>query len=985
MTLSYIPITKPFLKTLAQGLLHQTNHDPSALMDITILLPTRRACRNLRDIFLDLMNGKPILLPRMQAVADVDADEILLLLQRDHHISSIPPAISNLERLSVLTQLVSKFQPTLHFDQCTSLSQSLIQFLDTLQRENLSLDRLDDIVGAEFSDHWKMILCFLNILRTTYPKYLEIAGKIDPIERQNILLDSLYQYWTQHPPQHQIIAAGITGSIKATRPLLKCIHNLPQGNVIVPGFIPDFNPDILRDSDIQHPYHELLSVIKDIGARWEDVHPWDANPDHDNPSTLQNTYKRSQFFIHSMTPSHMTEQWSHKNNIDIHDDLFDHFDVCEADNILEEGQIVAALIRQTLEDPKKTVAVIAPNRSISKSILSACLEYGITLNDSGGSPITECKNTHFILLILDLILTDYHPVSFIEFLRHPFFNKHISDEDLSFLDQKVFRGYRIEKEDIIPFLKSISASEDIIHQINIIFDALETLSPFLKENGAMSKIVYTHLAAAEKLSHIHDGASVLWQDEEGDALGRIFDAFLDTSINGQNFSLSEYKSILLRYMSQIRVNKIGYGHPRASILGVYESRLIHADHIIITGFNEGIWPSQQSQDPWMSRGMRKSYGLPDSDVSIGRMALDLIQLLSAPRISITRSLMLNSRPTMESRWLSRMNVLLKTTSTKNINFYNTILPLWIKKKNITDHGYKPFIPTRVHIPKHIKPTEFYATDIDTFSDNPYFFFIDKILGLNPLDSYDIDPDARIRGILIHNTLDSFIKGNINNKIPFDEESLLNTYHQCAKDLFISRSNQSLIKTRMYLSLLSFFQLEKQRRQNGFIPLHTEKKLESIFDLHNGTIHLKARFDRIDHDQTGNLCIIDYKTSKTPPSLSKIINGEKPQLGIEMTILASVIDEITNHHNDRSISSAFFWPIHPNSHDLRIFDEQEIEKIIENVRSGIRELFSSYYDDFFSFHYLQNKKESFREQIYTHYIRKQEWNGFIGDIIGEENE
>ena len=54
--------------------------DPLRLSRITVLLPTRRAARSLREAFLRLTGeaagGAPLLLPRMRPIGDLDADEL---------------------------------------------------------------------------------------------------------------------------------------------------------------------------------------------------------------------------------------------------------------------------------------------------------------------------------------------------------------------------------------------------------------------------------------------------------------------------------------------------------------------------------------------------------------------------------------------------------------------------------------------------------------------------------------------------------------------------------------------------------------------------------------------------------------------------------------------------------------------------------------------------------------------------------------------
>lgn len=66
-----------FVDTLARGLLKRYP-EPESLAAVTVLLPTRRACRSLRDAFLRVTEGAPLLLPRLLPIGDLDADELLL-------------------------------------------------------------------------------------------------------------------------------------------------------------------------------------------------------------------------------------------------------------------------------------------------------------------------------------------------------------------------------------------------------------------------------------------------------------------------------------------------------------------------------------------------------------------------------------------------------------------------------------------------------------------------------------------------------------------------------------------------------------------------------------------------------------------------------------------------------------------------------------------------------------------------------------------
>lgn len=100
---------RPFLATLAAGLLGMSVGDPMQLSRVTILLPTRRAARALRDAFLRTPSegrepGTPLLLPRMRPIGDLDLDELVWGGQTtESEILAVPPAIPELRRRLLLT------------------------------------------------------------------------------------------------------------------------------------------------------------------------------------------------------------------------------------------------------------------------------------------------------------------------------------------------------------------------------------------------------------------------------------------------------------------------------------------------------------------------------------------------------------------------------------------------------------------------------------------------------------------------------------------------------------------------------------------------------------------------------------------------------------------------------------------------------------------------------------------------------------------
>ena len=60
-----IPAGLSFVDSLAAGLLRLYGGGPLGLAEVTVLLPTRRACRSLLEAFLEAAEGRALLLPRL--------------------------------------------------------------------------------------------------------------------------------------------------------------------------------------------------------------------------------------------------------------------------------------------------------------------------------------------------------------------------------------------------------------------------------------------------------------------------------------------------------------------------------------------------------------------------------------------------------------------------------------------------------------------------------------------------------------------------------------------------------------------------------------------------------------------------------------------------------------------------------------------------------------------------------------------------------
>ena len=100
-----LPPNVSFLNSLAGWILE--NHDTTNYTKILILLPNRRSCRSMRDAFLDCSRGKPLLLPRIQPIGEIEEEVFFSDI-----INTIPLSqpINPVRRHFLLMKLIMRFQ-----------------------------------------------------------------------------------------------------------------------------------------------------------------------------------------------------------------------------------------------------------------------------------------------------------------------------------------------------------------------------------------------------------------------------------------------------------------------------------------------------------------------------------------------------------------------------------------------------------------------------------------------------------------------------------------------------------------------------------------------------------------------------------------------------------------------------------------------------------------------------------------------------------
>ncbi len=877
----------PFVDALAAGILACHGEEPMALARVRVLLPNRRAGRALTLAFLRRNGGRPMLLPRMLPVGDLDEDELAFVeadAMEGADVDSLPPAMPPLARLLTLARLVKALrQPTPPDDLALRLARELARLIDQVHVERLAMADLARLVPDELAAHWQLTLEFLTALTGRWRDLLAAQGALDPADRRNRLLAAQARAWTERPPAEPIIAAGSTGSIPATADLIAVVATLPAGAVVLPGLDVDAPAaawEAILD-DPGHPQFGMARLLRRLGVERGAVRPWLA------PGIDGTPPERTMLLNEAMRPAAAADLAAARPRLSAA--AVDGLARIDAPGLSEEARAIALIMRETLEEPGRTAALVTADRGLARRVAAELARWGIEVDDSAGEPLAGTPPAVFLRLIADLLASELAPVPLLALLKHPLAAVGFSAADcrrrVRRLELTARRGERPVPG--IEGLRAVAVDDASLRALIVALE--EAMAPLLacKDAAAggvapLADWLAAHVAAAEALAATpaEAGAARLWAGEAGEALAGFIAELADTGGEPTLIGAADYPAVFDELLSG-RVVRPRYGrHPRLQIWGTLEARLQHADRMVLGGLNEGSWPPEAPASPWMSRPMMNAFGLPLPERRIGLSAHDFVQACSAPQVWLTRAARVAGAPTVPSRWLLRLEALLDGPFADAVTARGA---RWLHWQEALD---RPTAEARQRRPApcpplHVRPRNLSVTEIETWARDPYALYAKKILELEALAPIDPDPDAADFGRFVHQALDDFIR-----ETPGDlADDALAHLLACGERAFGNMPRGAAVRAfwwPRFQQIARWFIGEERRRRRDRLGSVTEVKGLLVLETVSPPFTVRARADRIDQLKDGSLVTIDYKTG-APPSRREVGAGFAPQLPLEALI------------------------------------------------------------------------------------------------------
>ncbi|MGB3540696.1 MAG: double-strand break repair protein AddB [Mesorhizobium sp.] len=1020
-----IPPGAPFLPTLAKALLAGTlvpgfrfDVDPLALAGVTLYVPTRRAARALRGVFVELLGGNSAILPVIRPLGEFDEDEVLFETDAPESAGALAlaPPIASIERLLLLAPLARAWKRRLPahvaalFDEemvvpasaadAIWLARDLAQLMDEIETEGSDWARLADLVTGNLAGWWQVTLDFLKIVTENWPKLLEERDRSNPAAYRSALIRLEAARLKRNPPAGPVIVAGSTGSIPATAELLSVIANLPLGAVVLPGLdktlddasfaaisAPSAKPALLG-----HPQYGLGKLIARIGVTRHDVEEIGENP----------LALRTALIGEALRPAETTELWTETRGRFAADKVTEAFSgvtLLEAANERDEAAAIAIALRRAVGQKGQRAALVTGDRALARRVSAELLRFGVVADDSGGTPLSQTPPASLLRLSLEAAFHPGDPVGLLALLKHPLLSagmdraivRHAAEvvelvalrggtgrPDLATLPALFeTRLIQLAAGSRQPFWLARLTTKDIERARELLSRLAEAQAPLValraEKEADLTALIRASIVALENLGRAADGSlGLLYADDAGAKLAEFLRGLVSATAPFA-FAAEEWPDVMEALIAPETVKPSRGTDKAIAIWGALEARLQSVDTLVIGGLNEGVWPRKAESDRFMSRLMKTGIDLEPPERRIGLAAHDFQMAMGTKNVVLARAARSGDAPAVPSRWLQRLLTFIGKDHAAEMRRRGDELLFWARGLDAGDK--RDFAPRpRPTPPVAVRPHHFSVTEIETLRRDPYAVYARRILGLMPLDPVIRDPGAAERGTLFHAILHRFSRTVADPRDPAALEALIAAGRTCFAEAALPADVEAVWWPRFEKLAANIISWEVGRA-DAVARRHAEERADKT-EVGQSGVTLSGYADRVDLLAGGMADILDYKTGSSP-SKAQAHTLLTPQLALEGALLRR---GAFNELGRREPSQLAFVRLKPNGD---VFEESILEynrkprtasDLSEEAWARLEQLLVHYHDP--ATGYLSRAlpfREGETDGDYDHLARVLEWS------------
>jgi ATP-dependent helicase/nuclease subunit B len=509
-------------------------------------------------------------------------------------------------------------------------------------------------------------------------------------------------------------------------------------------------------------------------------------------------------------------------------------------------------------------------------------KYGIQFSLSPGYTLQSAPPISAIISLLETIYREYPRDKFLGTLRSPYF-KLISEEDFAHLSHislkaGVVRGVRSWEDGLNIYMHWLASKRNHKEGPQLSRKDIESIKLKIKEIFKKLGHFRTRHSLVEFVSLLKElldwtGIKERIKEEKGE-LGDRDDKALKSFLSvldeisaadkvwpGRKGEISLEKFIKTLKMSAANSEYIRKGKEfeGVQILGYLETRGLDPEVVFFGGLTDEDLPGRHHQDIILPDSLRQRWSLPTPEDIVERKKLHYQRLIKSAKRKVFLSYPLTvdealvaPTPFMEDKFKVRK----PEKFAKNI-IYNEEDGERLKKS-------APRLRKRVSFSPSSSGEEtlsIYVTDLEKFARCPFQYYVEKTLGIEPVE----EPTEYMSGVdygrIVHDIMKVLYERMKSNPDHF-KKSFEYALGTVLGNLHLGEFWQEVIKDRLGLMRDDLLRCDEELKREGFQPTYMELSQRISFESRGQKIILKGRLDRVDISKRGFI-VIDYKTGKTP--------------------------------------------------------------------------------------------------------------------------
>ena len=396
-----------------------------------------------------------------------------------------------------------------------------------------------------------------------------------------------------------------------------------------------------------------------------------------------------------------------------------------------------------------------------------------------------------------------------------------------------------------------------------------------------------------------------------DRLQDIIDEMKVLPFRAEVFPCRDIFKIFTAQLEREMVSFAGSPLKGLQILGLFETRSLNFDHVIVLDVNEGTLPRLNIYDPLIPREVMLSLGLDRLEQEEEMQRYQFMRLISSAK---TVHLVYQESPDKErSRFIEELvwDAEKKTQSLAGVPVIRAGFTVDVARKERSIAK----TPAMVAL---LKKHRYSASSISTYLRNPLEFYERYVLGLEEKEDLLDEPENRQVGTFVHELLEETFKNFLGRK-PLIDQSFRRYFQSRFEERFaatfakVMQADAFLLKKVLDVRLNRFLDNEADNPERQVKEIiFIEKSFEDVIPLSCGDIRFVYKVDRIDRMEDGTVLILDYKTGSVDPmpkGIERIESMDLSRTAIRNTVHSFQIPlyfhYLETYFKDETVNAAFY--------------------------------------------------------------------------------